>query len=98
MPIYRTISRYVMDLAAVIDQLHRVLKKRARVIFVVADNVIAGTVLPVSTIIEDLFKRSGFSDVEATGRTIKNTRRRYPFGVNGFAGPMKDEYLVTGVK
>ena len=98
MPIYRTISRYVMDLAVVIDQLHRVLKKRARVVFVVADNVIAGTVLPVSTIIEDLFKRSGFSGVEATGRTIKNTRRRYPFGVNGFAGPMKDEYLVTGVK
>lgn len=98
MPIYRTVSRYVMDLAVVIDQLHRVLKKSARLVFVVADNVIAGTVLPVSTIIEDLLKRSGFSSVVATGRTIKNSRRRYPFGVNGFAGPMKDEYLVTGVK
>ena len=67
-------------------------------VFVVADNVIAGTVLPVSAIIEDLLKRRGFSSVVATGRTIKNTRRRYPFGVNGFAGTMKDEYLVTGVK
>ena len=98
MPIYRTISRYVMDLAAVIDQIHRVARTRARVVFVVADNVIAGTVLPVSAIIEDLLKRSGFSSVTATGRTIKNTRRRYPFGVNGFAGPMRDEYLITGVK
>ena len=98
MPIYRTISRYVMDLAAVIDQLHRVVKTRARVDFIVADNVIAGTVLPVSAIIEDLLKRSGFSSVTTTGRTIKNTRRRYPFGVNGFAGPMKDEYLITAVK
>ena len=98
MPIYRTISPYVMDLAAVIDQLHRVVKARAKVVIVVADNVIAGTVLPVSAIIEDLLKRSGFSSIVATGRTIKNTRRRYPFGVNGFSGPMKDEYLVTGVK
>ncbi len=97
-PIYRTISRYVLDLATVIDQLHRVVKARAKVVFVVADNVIAGTVLPVSTIIENLLKRSGFSSVVATGRNIKNTRRRYPFGVNGFAGPMKHEYLVTGVK
>ena len=98
MPIYRTISRYVMDLAAVIDQIHRVARTRARVVFVVADNVIAGTVLPVSAIIEDLLKRSGFSSVTATGRTIKNTRRRYPLGANGFAGPMRDEYLITGVK
>ena len=98
MPIYRTISRYVMDMAAVIDQLHRVVKARAKVVFVVADNVIAGTVLPVSAIIEDLLKRSGFSSVTATGRTIENTRRRYPFGANGFAGPMRSEYLITGVK
>lgn len=98
MPLYRTISRYVMDLAVVVDQLHRVLKEGSQLVFVVADNVIAGTVLPVSTIIEDLLKRSGFSSVEATGRTIKNTRRRYPFGSNGFSGPMKNEYLVTGVK
>ena len=98
MPIYRTISRYVVDLAAVIDQLRRVVKARAKVVFVVADNVKAGNVLPVSAIIEDLLRQNGFSSVVATGRTIKNTRRRYPFGINGFAGPMKDEYLVSGVK
>ena len=98
MPIYRNISRYVLDLDAVIDQLHRVVKARAKVVFVVADNVIAGTVFPVSAIIETLLKRSGFSPVATTSRTIKNTRRRYPFGVNGFSSLMKDEYLVTGVK
>ena len=98
MPIYRNISRYVLDIAAVIDQLHRVVKARARVTFVVANNVIGGMVFPVSAIIEYLLKRNGFSSVVATARTIKNTRRRYPFGVNGFAGPMKDEYLITAVK
>ena len=98
MPIYRNISSYVADLVAVINQLHRVVKADAKVAFVVANNVIGGEVFPVSAIIEELMKRSGFSSVEVTGRTIKNTRRRYPFGVNGFAGPMKDEYLITGSK
>ena len=98
MPIYRMISRYVIDLSEVIDQLYRVVKPRAKVVFVVGDNVIAGTVLPASTIIEQLLERSGFSSIGVTGRTIKHSRRRYPLGVNGFAGPMKEEYLITGVK
>ncbi len=98
MPIYRTISRYVMDLITVIDQIHRVVKSTGRVVFVVADNVKAGTVVPVSGIIESLLKLSGFSSVVATSRAIKSTRRRYPFGINGFAGPMTNEYLITGVK
>ena len=98
MPIYRNISSYIADLVAVIDQLHRVVKAKASVVFVVANNVIGGEVFPVSAVIEELMKRSGFSSVEVTRRTIKNTRRRYPFGVKGFAGPMKDEYLITGSK
>ena len=98
MPIYRNISSYVADLASVINQLHRVVKQRAHIAFVVANNTIGGKVLPVSTIIERLLKCSGFSDVETTRRTIKNSRRRYPLGTNGFTGPMRDEYLITGVK
>ena len=96
--IYRTISRYVMDLAAVMGQLHRVAKARARVAFVVADNYKAGLVLPVSAIVANLLQHNGFSSVKTTNRVIKTTRRRYPFGNNGFSGPMTDEYLVTGVK
>ena len=98
MQIYKNISRYVMDLAEIVDQLYRVVKAGAKVVFVVANNVIAGTVFPVSAIIEYLLKQSGFSSVVTTGRTIKSTRRRYPFGINGFDGPMKDEYIVSGVK
>ena len=98
MPVFRNISCYVVDLAAVVDQLHRVARARSRVVFVVADNVLAGIRLPVSEIIEELLRRSGFTSVVITSRNIKNTRRRYPFGANGFAGPMKDEFLVAGVK
>ena len=97
-PIYGNILSYVADLVAVIGQLHRVAKNSAWVAFVVANNVIEGEIFPVSAIIEELLKSSGFSSVEVTRRTIKNTRRRYPFGKNGFAGPLKDEYLITGVK
>ena len=96
--IYRNISRYVLDLASVFEQLHRVVKMNGKVAFVVANNVISGNVFPISAIIEDLLKRSGFSRVETARRSIKNTRRRYPFGVNGFEGPMRDEYLITGIK
>ena len=97
-PVYRSILSYVADLVAVISQLHRVAEARAKVAFVVANNVIKGIVFPVSQIIEELLRSGGFSCVEVTGRTIKRTRRRYPFGINGFAGPMKDEYLITGAK
>ena len=98
MPIYRNISSYIADLVAIIDQLHRIVKAKANVVFVVANNVIGGEVFPVSAVIEELMIRSGFSSVEVIRRTIKNTRRRYPFGVKGFAGPMKDEYLISGSK
>ena len=98
MPVYRNVSRYLLDLASVLDQLHRVVKVSGKVVFVVANNVISGTVFPVSEIIEHLLKLSGFSSVRAINRTIKNTRRRYPYGINGFAGPMKDEFLITGTK
>ena len=98
MPIYGHISSYVTDMVKVIDQLYRVLTSGAKVAFVVANNVIGGKVFPVSEIIEELLKRSGFSSVETTRRSIKNTRRRYPFGPRGFAGPMTDEYLIVGAK
>ena len=98
MPAYKSISSYVEDLVAIISQLHRVVKAKARVALVVANNVIGGQVFPVSAIIEELMKRSGFSTVDVVRRTIKNTRRRYPFGTNGFAGPMKEEYVIIGSK
>ena len=96
--IYQNISRYVLDLSAVLEQIHRVLKARGKVALVVANNVMSGAVFPVSSIIEYLLKRFGFSSVETVRRSIKNTRRRYPFGLNGFEGPMRDEYLITGIK
>lgn len=98
MPIYRNILQYVRDIAGVVIELHRVLMCNSTIVFVVADNVISGTVFPVSQIIKELFVQYGFSAVTVAERPIKSTRRRYPFGSTGFDGPMQKEFLVTGVK
>ena len=98
MAIYKNIARYVNDIGRTIEQLHRVVTFGGMVAFVVADNVIAGKVLPVSAITKELLTYSGFSRVSVTRRTIKRTRRRYPFGANGFMGTMKNEYVVTAEK
>ena len=97
-PVYGSISRYVFDLAAIIEQLYRVLRSDGKVAFVVADNIIKARVFPVSIIVASLLRRSGFGFVNTDSRVIKRTKRRYPFGVNGFVGPMKNEYLITASK
>ena len=98
MAIYKNIVRYISDIAKITNQLYRVVTIGGKVALVVADNVIEGKVFPVSAITKELLNYSGFSSVAVTRRTIKTTRRRYPFGVNGFTGPMKNEYLVTADK
>ena len=98
MAIYKNIVRYISDITKITNQLYRVVTIGGKVALVVADNVIAGKVFPVSAITKVLLNYSGFSSVAVTRRTIKTTRRRYPFGVNGFTGPMKNEYLVTAEK
>ncbi len=97
-PKYGAMAQYVVDLDGVIDELHRVLKPKADLLLLIGDNVIGGTVFPVSKIVVMLLRRHGFCAETPRRREIKSTRRRYPFGVNGFSGPMKDEYLVMGTK
>lgn len=96
--IHRNILRYVSDLTAIVGQTYRVARPGAEATFIVADNVLDGKVFPVSGIVAELFSHHGFSSVTTTKRTIKSTRRRYPFGINGFVNTMRDEYLVTGRK
>lgn len=95
---YRAVLRYVSDLTSIVQEVHRVAKPGAAIVFIVADNVLHGKVFPVSTIIAELFSYVGLLGVATEMRAIKSTRRRYPFGINGFANTMRDEYLVTGRK
>ncbi|MXY88631.1 MAG: site-specific DNA-methyltransferase [Dehalococcoidia bacterium] len=95
---YQDVLRYVSDLRAVIEQVNRVAKPRAKIAFVVADNVLNGNIFPTSRIVTELLADNDVSGIRKTQRTIKSTRRRYPFGINGFANTMRDEYLITGHK
>ncbi|MCY3570528.1 MAG: DNA methyltransferase [Chloroflexi bacterium] len=95
---YQDMLRYVSDLSSIVQGLHRVVKPDASIVFVVADNVLQGKVFPVSGIVSELFSASGMKGVTSQRREIKSTRRRYPFGINGFKSTMRDEYLVTGQK
>lgn len=95
---YQDMLRYVTDLSSIVQGLHRVVKDDASIVFVVADNVLQGKVFPVSGIVAELFATTGMKSVTTRRREIKSTRRRYPFGINGFKSTMRDEYLVTGQK
>ena len=63
MAIYKNIVRYIDDIAKITEQLYRVVKLGGKVALVVADNVIAGKVFPVSAITKELLNYSGFSSV-----------------------------------
>ena len=93
---YPDLLRYVADIASIVEQAYRVAKPGAQFVFVIADNVLQGRVLPVSGIVAELLSHNGLLDVTKQRRAIKSTRRRYPFGINGFSNTMKDEYVVTG--
>ena len=93
---YPEVVRYVLDLASVVSGLHRVTSPGSPIVFIVADNVLEGRVFPVSRIVASLFSQAGMVDVTIKKRSIKKTRRRYPFGINGFSSTMRDEYLVMG--
>ena len=95
---YGQMIRYVADLSAVLDGVCRVVRPGSPVVFIVADNVVEGKVFPVSAIVEVLFSSSGLTRVATQRRAIERTRRRYPFGVNGFESTMRSEYLVTGYR
>ena len=97
-PQYRGMIRYLVDLGAVIEELYRVCKPGGSVTFVVADNVVRGMVFPVSAIVAEFFAYVGLQEVSVEEREIKRTRRRYPFGINGFPNTMRSEFMVTGRK
>ena len=86
-PKYKRMTQYVLDLAGVIRELGRVLKPKGNVLLLIGDNVIGGRVFPTSEIVESLLRQHNFSTDPPRRRQIKSTRRRYPFGINGFAGP-----------
>lgn len=71
------------------------LLKAGKIVFVLADNTIAGRTIPVVNIVKELLSVNGFKHVKGVRKRIKNHRRRYPFG---FKGVTKSETIITASK
>lgn len=92
---YRLVCKYIIDMAQVVGGCSHVLNKNGKIIFVLADNKIAGRTIPVINIVKELLSSNGFERVKSVRRRIKNHRRRYPFG---FSGVMKSEAIISASK
>ncbi len=95
--VYGSVMRYVAEMSTVIRGMARVLKPGRCITMVVANNIIAGHEVPVSSMVGDMMQAAGFTLPCLETRAIRVTRRRYPFG-HGFVGPMKEETVVHSTK
>lgn len=95
---YLPFCKYVDDLYQVIQSMASVVKEDGHAIWVVANNVVKGIETPIDQLVVDLLHASALCVENVQTRTIDSTRRRYPFGRNGFTGLMKKEYVIVGRK
>ena len=96
--VHRRLCKYIVELNSVVIQFRRLLRKGGQATFVIGNNLIQGHTVPTSQILANILERSGLTDLRIEPRTIKTDRRRYPFGVGGFKGPMESEFIVHASK
>lgn len=96
-PIFYSFCRYVLDLHSIIRGLGRALKRGKDLTFVLGNNEIRGVVLPNVDITLELLRLNGFTSVNSVRREIRSTSRRYPYGLRGFKGPMRWEYVIGAI-
>jgi 16S rRNA G966 N2-methylase RsmD len=75
---YHLVCKYVDDMAKIIAGCKHALRKDGKIVFVLADNKIAGRTIPVVNIVKELLATNGFRCVKSSRRRIENGRRRYP--------------------
>ena len=88
---------YISDLREVIIGMHHVLKKGRKATMIVAKNMVRGLTVPLPELIAELMAEAGFTCMTIKERNIKSNRRRYPYGVGGFIGPMTQEFDIEGL-
>lgn len=95
---YAALCRYFMDINAIIKSMSNVIKPGKLLTFVLANNRIQDVSIPIADIICELLLVNGFQAITSEERYIQHNRRRYPFGLTGFKGLMKSEYLINAQK
>lgn len=89
--------KYILDMDSIITEVQRLLKPGKRATFVIGNNVIRGTKVPVVEAFGELCCSNGFIGVEIVERNISPGKRRYPYGLTGFKGLMNKEYIVHSI-
>ena len=91
---YKRLCRYVVDLDGVVQGISRVLKPRRPITLVLGNNSVRQITIPVVDIVIELLQRHEFTCVSVEERKFDPSRRRYPYGLKGFRGLMKSEYVI----
>ena len=93
--IHRGFCKYVVESNEVVVQFKRLLKEGEKPHLLVGNNVIQGHNIPTSQILAAILEGSGLTNIRhRTQKAIRADRRRYPYGIRGFKGPMESEFLV----
>ena len=96
--IHQRLCKYIVELNGVVVQFKSLLKRGGKATFVVGNNVIQGHNIPTSQILATMLERSGLTNLQIEPRKIRADRRRYPYGIRGFKGPMESEFIVNARK
>ena len=96
--IHQRLCKYIVELNGVVVQFKTLLKRGGKATLVVGNNVIQGHNIPTSQILATMLERSGLTNLQIEPRKIRADRRRYPYGIRGFKGPMESEFIVNARK
>jgi len=98
----RVLARYVMDLDAMLREVHRVLKCGGIAVVVIGNSYIKGSFVRNSRIISHILRRLGFDHVAHFSRPILPSRRYLPppaqAGMNDLEHRMRREVVLTYVR
>lgn len=72
------LARYVGDMAASVQEVHRVLVKGGRAVYVVGENTVRGTYIPNSKLLSELASACGLHFIESKIRDLPPNRRYLP--------------------
>jgi hypothetical protein len=98
----RVLARYVIDLDAMLREVHRVLKCGGIAVVVIGNSYIKGSFVRNSRIISHILRRLGFEHVAHFSRPILPSRRYLPppaqAGMNDLEHRMRREVVLTYVR
>jgi len=93
------VKRYVLDLHALVEEIHRVVRPGGRVVFVVGNSCLRGVFIRNAELLTYIAERAGFVLLSNTERALPPNRRYLPppgqFSPNDLRKRMRTETVLT---